>query len=223
MTAIQEKLQFLNQKGIGMMMKKIATGLILFSLISLSIYVLWGWLTIQDIRSYCAKEKIDPEMVLDYLATGTHQLEYMKVDPNGVRMRWAPDKIDIPISRFNISMILIDATGKKMKVTEVMFLSPFVSVSENTNNLFCCFGIGYMTGILVVGIEFLKKKKALLSRLIFRPLLGALASCILLIVILSGGSVIWNEVAGMNGLSLGMIGVVGCLFCEKVKILTASF
>jgi hypothetical protein len=216
-------------------LKRIATTLILIFLISLSAYTIWGWLTIQDIRSYCAREGLDAEKVLNLLAQESCNAAAMatgeKVDSANILLSESV-KIPLSISRLNVIRVLKIHKSKQdpKEISEereltiaIAFLDPFLLTSENVNNLICCFGIGYMAGILVVGVEFIRGIKISSMRLIFRPLVGALASCLLLIIIVSGGSVIWNEVAGVKGLSLGMIGVIGSLFCEKIKpLLTTS-
>ena len=38
---------------------------------------------------------------------------------------------------------------------------------------------------------------------------------LLFIVIISGGALMWNEVNGVKGLSVGLIAVIGSLYYEK--------
>jgi len=220
-------------------LKRITTALVLIIFISLSIYTIWGWLTMQDIRSYCAREGLDTEQVLYLLAqasydfTATTMERGKKVDSGDISLT---ESVKIPsyIARLYIMRVFKNHKTKfnpensslledEESTIVVTPLDTFLYASENVSNLICCFGIGYMMGILVVGVEFIRGIKISSMRLIFRPLVGALASFLLLIVIISGGSVIWNQVAGVKGLSLGMIGVIGSLFCEKIKpLLTTS-
>ena len=225
------------EKGI-VMMKRIGTALVFTSCTVLSVYIVWGWLTIQDIRSYCAKNQLEVEDVLYSLALDTPDNFSMTLSEDKLLLQPSNPSEDaklLPIRRFRLPFSHmsvktakkeIGQTDKKIQtatVTTFMLLEPFLYLSENVNHFFCSIGVGYMMGLLIVGVEFLKPKKPSLSRLILRPLVGALASGILLIVIISGGSIIWNDVAGMNGLSLGMIAIIGCVFCEKMKtMLTTS-
>ena len=50
------------------MLKNIATTLVIGLLTVLSIYLIWGWLTINDICTWSAKQGLDSEKVLSYLA-----------------------------------------------------------------------------------------------------------------------------------------------------------
>ena len=205
------------------MIKRIMTTLTVSLLTSLSIYLIWGWLTINDICTWSAKQGLDSEKVLSYLAQDP-DFELVS-DPNGrmsARIKPTSGGPHYAISRLALGFAMVTLEEGKGSVRIGSLLQPFLFLSENVNRLFCCFGIGYMTGLLVVGIEFLRKKECTQSRLIIRPLAGALAACLLFIIVISGGAIIWNEVAGMNGLSLGMIGVIGSLFCDRLKVLTTS-
>lgn len=213
-------------------LQTVGTVLLVVALTLLSLYGIWGWLTIQDIRSYCAKNDIDPEVVLYGLAAIPNRNETVVAtrDPNGtVTIETKNEPVSspldlLPVKRFDVTVRSEKINMKKqtLETHSYEYLLPFLTMSENVNHVFCCFGVGYMTGLLIVGVESLKPKKPTKSRLVLRPLVGSLAGCILLIVILSGGSVIWNEVAGMNGLSLGMIAVIGCVFCEKMKTMLTT-
>lgn len=205
------------------MLKNIATTLVIGLLTVLSIYLIWGWLTINDIYTWSAKQGLDSEKVLSYLAQDP-DFELVS-DPNGLmsaRIKSTSGEPRYAISRLRLRFSMVSLGKEEGYVRVGSLLQPFLFLSENVNRLFCCFGIGYITGVLVVGIEFLRKKESTQSRLVLRPLVGALASCLLFIVIISGGAIIWNEVAGVRGLSLGMIGVIGSLFCEKTKALMTS-
>ncbi len=204
------------------MIKNIATTILIVLFALLSIYLIWGWLTVNDICTWSSKQGLDSDKVLSSLIWDPDSK--ISQDPNGridFSIKSRPGE-HYNISRLALSFLALKGGDKNISAMCGGVLEPFLFLSPNVNKLFCCFGIGYMTGLLVVGIEFLKKNESTQSRLVFRPLIGALASCLLFIVIISGGAVIWNEVAGINGLSLGMIGVIGSLFCEKIKLLITS-
>jgi hypothetical protein len=195
-------------------------------------------------RQWCLKNNINVE---DFFYRISKDVDFKITDePNCFKVNLLPDtskkesicRYIIPIVRVTAEQTKysskpgVDANlffknkepiaSNEARIISFSVLEPFLNCSENVNNLLCCFGIGYVTSLLIVGNRFLKQNSIPHAVLVFRPLLGALASCILLIIILSGGAVIWNEVAGIRGLSLGMIGVIGSLSCDKLHILTFS-
>jgi hypothetical protein len=96
-------------------------------------------------------------------------------------------------------------------------LEPFMGVSENTVNGVCSLALGALISLVIVFVEALKNKPVGRKRLLLRPIAGALGALCTYLIILSGGSLIWNQVAGVSGLSLGVISSIGAIYVEKLQ------
>ncbi len=196
--------------------KKCSVGLLVFFLTLLSIYILWGWITMDDLHKYCDSNGLDFEKTLTAL-TPSESIGETKVEDNVLKIKDLQSGSYLPISRYLIPFNIMKVTKEGYSSTTGAVLTPFLAVTENTRNAICCFGIGYLVSLLVIGLEFLKEVEVSMKRFLLRPLLGGISATILFIVILSGGAFIWNEVGGVKGLSLGLVAVIGSLFCENFK------
>ena len=90
------------------------------------------------------------------------------------------------------------------------------SCLRNVVNALFCFGAGYMISTTLILTRWLRKASFPRSFVLLRPLAGGLASAILFLVVLSGGKIVWNQVSGVNVLALGIISVVGSVYCERL-------
>lgn len=179
-----------------------------------SVYIIWGWITIEDIHKYCATNGLDFEKTLSSLVSDT-TIGHMEGNEKGYTLKDIHSGSDFPLYRY-LAPFSIHSYGEKgFSLFTGAILEPFLIISENSRNVVSCFGIGYLVGILIIGLESLKGSSISIRRLLLRPMLGGTSAALLFIVILSGGSLIWNEVNGAKGLSLGLIAVIGSLLCEK--------
>lgn len=180
----------------------------------LSVYIILGWITIEDLRKYCATNGLDFESTLSTLVP-TATIGEFKANENGYSFKENHSGSNSPVNRYLIPFNTF-RMGKDgfRSVTGAVF-EPFLFLSENSRNAVSCFGIGYLVGILMIGLESLRGRAPSTKRFLLRPAMGGTSAVLLFVVIISGGALIWNEVNGIKGLSLGMIAVIGSLLCEK--------
>lgn len=222
-------------KGQGKMKRTIGIiGITVFHCIFLciSIYTIWGWLTLADIKKKALENNLSVEVVLDSLWAGAfHDVEFSTSSKNNKDSE-ANNSSEIRISmkapaerrflnRLNIQYCSVSSTGG---YKEISFLVPFLCISDNVANFLFCFGIGYLISLLLVLVKMIKGKSSLtLNYAFLRPPLGALASSCLFLLVIAGGTLMWENVSNVKSLSLGAISIIGALYCEKLeKILSNS-
>lgn len=195
----------------------------------LSIYGLWGWLTLCDFRSYCIKHSLDYYKVLDQLVNDPN-IKYTVEGGNTSFDVVNSDTLD-PLYRFTIpfslSKVKKSPDGSKIEdiqYTQGAILAPFMGITESTSNGLFTLCIGYLIGVSIVISRSLSGSQIGLRFCVLRPVLAASSALITYIIVFSGGAVIWNQVAGVSGLSLGVIAAVGAIFSEKLsKLITTTF
>lgn len=193
---------------------QIIVSLLLIFLTLSSAYLIWGWITIEDLRKYCATNSMDFETTMTELISDFSAME-MSADKNFASVKLSTSGHALPISRYIFPFTTAHTDKESISISTGSFLEPVLLISENTRNTSFCFGIGYLVGLFMVSLEHLQGKKPTKTRLILRPILGGTASMLLFIVIISGGALMWNEVNGVKGLSVGLIAVIGSLYYEK--------
>ncbi len=184
----------------------------------LSVYIILGWITFEDLRKYCVDNKLDFESTLTALVP-SETMGDLKMDAEGISIKDYHSGTSSPVYRYLIPFNFMYFKNHEFCTLTGAALEPFLGLSENARNAVCCFGIGYLVGILMLGLESLKGKNPSIKRLLLRPILGGISAVLLFVVILSGGALIWNEVNGIKGLSLGLLAVIGSLLCEKFEAL----
>lgn len=192
----------------------LAVFLLKATLTILSIYLIWGWITINDMRKYCIENGLDFEKTMHEIMPALDDYE-IKAGESGPSVKVIPEKKNVPISRYIVPFLTVDVDKNSASFFHGALLEPILGISENTRNATFCFSIGYLVGLFIVALEYLKGKQLSTRRLILRPTLGGISSMLLFIIILSGGSLIWNEVNGVKGLSIGIIATIGSIYCEK--------
>ena len=184
----------------------------------LSLYLIWGWLTLEDIRKYCSTNKLDFEETLRELVPG-NSIEGFKGDKNGWSLEHYKSGSALPVYRYLVPFDLTTMSKDGFSATTGAVLEPFLGFSENVRHSIFCFAVGYLVGLLVIGVERLRGLYLSCSWILLRPLLGGLSAMLLLIIVISGGELIWNEVSGLRGLSVGLIGAIGSLMYDHFTAL----
>jgi hypothetical protein len=189
-----------------------------------SIYGVWGWTTLNDIRKYCEANQLDYHEVVDGMIADVSVS--IKDHPGGeVSTQIETKTTKEPIFKWVIPFSLVfDAsnTGTRDGKTHGLsyfqggVLEPLLVLSENTANGLFSLAIGCLISMVVVISEVLKGKGISNTRLILRPIAGSLGSLCTYLIILSGGSIIWNGVAGVSGLSIGLMSAIGAIYVEKL-------
>jgi hypothetical protein len=187
----------------------------------LSVYIILGWITIEDLRKYCVTNGLNLESTLSALVP-TETIGEFKGDKKGYSFKDYHSGSNSPVYRYLLPFNMIHMEKDSLHTVTGAVFEPFLALSENSRNAVCCFGIGYLVGILMIGLESLRGRAPSTKRLLLRPTLGGISGVLLFVVILSGGALIWNEVNGIKGLSLGMIAVIGSLLCERFADLVGA-
>lgn len=192
---------------------------------------MWGWLTLADIKKNAIENNLNVEAVLDSLWAGAfHDIEF-SASSNSVKNSEAHNSetrisLKTPTERRYLNRLNIQywSIPEKGGFKEISFLVPFLCISDNVANFLFCFGIGYLISLLLVLVKMIKGRSTMTLLYIFlRPPLGALASSCLFILVIAGGTLMWENVSNVKSLSLGAISIIGALYCEKLeKILSNS-
>lgn len=186
-----------------------------------SLYGVWGWVTLSDVRRYCEQNKLDYQATLDGMIgqiTGT-----VSVSEKGVESNTRVVHTDEPIYRWTIPFQIGPSYSKQTDGSTMVWggfqgamLEPFIALSDNTANGVCSMALGCLISLVIVFVESLKEKPVTAKRLLLRPIAGMLGSLCTYLIILSGGAIIWNQAAGVSGLSLGIISAIGTIYVEKL-------
>jgi hypothetical protein len=190
-----------------------------FVLSLFSLYLVWGWITIEDVRKYCAVNNLDFETTINQMSGD--ELDSVSIvagnnNNQSFSLKTKPPCVH-PIARYALPVLWVKAGDKNgMSATSFSVLEPILLLSENMRNAFFCFGLGYLVSLFMLGLRYLRKEDVN-KFLLLRPVLGAASATLLFIIIISGGALIWNEVAGVRGLSLGIISLIGAVYCERFK------
>ena len=192
----------------------------------LSIYLIWGWLTLSDIKKKARENNLDEEEVLKGLLDVGFTLECTtEKDEHGnvVSRKISPraTNLDNYLSRLVLRYSNYNCNEHGITNLNVCFLlDPFLRTTGNVANFMFCFGVGYLISSLIVIIRYMQNKAKISYRYIFwRPFAGALAADCFFLIIISGGSIIWNSVSDIKGLSLGFIAVFGAIYCERFELI----
>lgn len=179
-------------------------------------FVVWGWLTVSDIRNWAVAHKQPYEEVVKEFQKS--QIESVESTTNSFKLK--PRKGG-PLGHLNLGEYVVrrgtnSVDGPEITIAETFPLLAFIQYSDNVLNTLFCAAFGYLTGLLIILIELTTKRKILARRIALRPITAMLSSALLFLVVLSGGSMVWSRVQDINGLSLAVISLVGALKGEKV-------
>lgn len=192
-----------------------------------SFLLLWGWITISDIKTTCRTKGYDSDEVLEALYQRHHGF---KMDGEGFeitppsrslfgRLLWGW----VGVSQTQSKDKSDGDKGSQLSFTEFGLLEWFLKFSENMLNLFFSFGVGYLVSTVLMLVMFLRGESMTLRYLIIRPLAGGLVSACFLLLVVCGGTLLWEHATNLQGLSIGVIAIIGSLYCEKFpEILKAS-
>lgn len=196
----------------------------------LSLYCLWGWVTVSDIKAQSEKHGYDFDRVMASMVSESTNANFGRGTTSETVTLSPKDeslfkRLKIGESA-SIQRSVTNNLGQPMiELFEIKvgYLDPFFRVSDNVVNLVFTFGVGYVMSSVLVMLALLKKKPVAKSFILLRPLAGAMVSVCLFVVVLSGGRILWESAAHPNGLSVGIIAAIGSLYCERFdKILAKS-
>ena len=97
------------------------------------------------------------------------------------------------------------------------------AASDNTLNLLFSFAIGYFISTVLLITNFLRNKSTTAIYAFLRPISGGLVSGCLLLLVICGGALFWENISEMKGLSIAAIAVIGSLYCERFPELLKVF
>ena len=198
-----------------------------------SLYCIWGWITISDLKSECQRKGLDSAQVLSALQylpaakitqlstngpTSTLELLPGPAVPPGFR-RYSPGFHHTSAENESSST----GTKEVMDIFMVSPLNPFLFFADNALNVIFCFALGYAISSVFVLLKYLKRGDVSERYALLRPIAGGAVSACIFVMVLSGGNLIWQQVSGVNGLSVGVIAAIGSVYCERFeRILTKS-
>jgi hypothetical protein len=204
-------------------------------LILASLYLVWGWITLSDIRAYCDQNRLNFDDVMIGLQ-GDGLGPAVEVGPEG-KDGTRPSKITPPPTtnavlkrlRMNYTQwgVIVEKSGAAtVWYSDFSLITPFTKLSENVVNTLFAFGAAYVMSTLVVLAKSLKatarSKKVTAEYVLLRPLCGALAAGCLYVLIMSGGRLIWTNVSNTNSLAIGVIAAIATVYCEKFEAMLKS-
>jgi len=188
-------------------------------LIYVASYAICGWLTVGDIKAKSEAAGYDTEEVL-YTLIGKEPDIEVSGEKGSARFSFPPG--DFYFKRLQIQFHKIDIVSNDKQGSFLMNyqnsfpLDPFLINSNSVVNTWFVIGLGYLISIFVVIIRCIRKEKMALSYILIRPLAGALASACLYFITIAGGAVIWKEVGSIDIHSLGVIGLIGAIYAERM-------
>jgi amino acid transporter len=102
-------------------------------------------------------------------------------------------------------------------------INPFLFFSDNVLNVLFSFALGYAISSVFVLLKYLERGEVSDRYVVLRPIAGGAVSACIFVMVISGGNLIWQQVSGVNGLSVGVIAAIGSVYCERFeRMLTKS-
>lgn len=192
-------------------------------LVIFSFYLVWGWITLNDIRQYCDDHNLDYEQFAMGCIPELPGFNFAQNRENGdsefeILSRSNKSDGQHGPERYFVHFLRVSFGGEgSPEILAGSLLSPFLFMTENTANAVFCLGLGYIISLLIVGIRFNKGDDVSFSQVLCRPLLGSLGSMVFFLIVFSGGKLLWAETSGVSGVSLGVIALIASIHCEKSK------
>jgi hypothetical protein len=195
----------------------------------LSLYLVWGWVTLADIRNYCEKHNLDFEKTLLPIASsGGPGFHFVRPATQGDKSNFeinipGSDNENQPLIRLRpyLQRVIIDDNDdpKKIKVSisQINLFYPFVFLSENVVNTLFIFAGAYLIGVLILFLRFLRRGRARLRAWFLRPLAGAFTAATFWLLFLAGVGMVWSEVSSPRATSLGVFALFGAIYYERVE------
>lgn len=199
----------------------------------LSLYLVWGWVTVGDIHTKCEKQGVDFDQVMESLiSNGPNINEEQKTNGTlAVNLSWTPSKFPA-FRRYALSfakneIVISNSTtnsvaGGNYHLESVYsfdggLIEPFAALSENVVNfLFAC-GLGYLMSCAILLVKALRKNSMTVGYVLLRPIAGGLVAGCLFLVILAGGRVFWEKASPVNGPSVGLLAAFAAVYCERFE------
>jgi hypothetical protein len=211
------------------LVQRILIAVVHIPLLLLSAFCLWGWVTVSDIKIQAEKHGYDYNAVIAAMLGEPVETNALGgIGPNS-RSPTPP-----PVSFLNrlrigeslsLSRNLTNSLGQPVTESlevKVSYLDPFFRISVNAVNVLFIFGIGYIMSSVLVWSAYLRNKPITVRFWVLRPIVGAMVSVCLYIIVLSGGRILWDGTAQPNSLSLGLIAVLGSLYGERFEKMLAT-
>lgn len=187
------------------------------------LYLLWGWLTVSDIKAEAQKRGYDVNKVMDDMTPVADDISWEK-NASTTNVSVKPGQIKSEFRRFNFGGHFVELSGDgNIEVQRIHFLNPFTMFSEGVLNCLFSFAAGFMMSFAIVLLKLLKKGDVPDRYLTLRGFVGGMVSACLFVVVYSGGHLFWQNGSEVNGLSVGVIAAFGTIWCEKFeKVLSSS-
>src|ERR1039458_4270211 len=151
-----------------------------------SLYCIWGWITISDIKSECQRKGLDSTQVLSALgyasapkvtqrstngATSTLEISPGPTVPDGFR-------------RYSLGYQSSSAaTDGNMSIFMLSPINPFLFFSDNVLNVLFSFALGYAISSVFVLLKYLERGEVSDRYVVLRPIAGgAVSACIFVMV-----------------------------------------
>jgi hypothetical protein len=199
----------------------------------ISIYIMWGWITVRDVQTKAREKGLDPDDVIEWLVTPPYfNITFKAGDSEATIKEQAASRVYgrpefEPFRRFRATLPTFSVTmrehgkdsgNKKLDFehAEINLFTPFGKASENVLNACFAFAIGYILSTTIVILRALRGDTST-KYLLLRPLAGALSAACLFLLVLSGASIVWSRVSDANALSIGVIAAFGSLYCERFE------
>lgn len=205
-----------------------------------SAYLVWGWITLSDIRSKCEKKGYDFDAVMSSLISSPSDLMTLvnlysgtNIHPAGTNLSLINTQF-VEFGRYGVHFLRLGSdhtTTEKAKngTNEITvrqrvrddsmggFIEPFAFMSDNFVNLLFCLGIGYLMSSTLLLLKLLKNTTLSIRYIVLRPVAGSLVGGCLFILVLSGGALFWTNASHVSGLSIGVLAAFGAAYCERFE------
>ncbi|MCI0556877.1 MAG: hypothetical protein MN733_00140 [Nitrososphaera sp.] len=209
--------------------------------LAFSMYTVWGWITVTDIKRYCIEKGLDADEVLNKLGVVPEYNVRMENKNSKPRSK-IPDDSELSIStematppyegplarlRLLYQTMSYDEADDKFSLTTVNLLTLFVRLSDNVLNTLFTFSVAYLISFVILVVRTTFGRTPSLRYWLLRPLAGGLVGAVSWVLLLSGVSLVWNDVSNARGLSVGVIAAFAAFYCEKfeqvlVKVTTSK-
>lgn len=103
-----------------------------------------------------------------------------------------------------------------LQSSELQPLLPFLVISPNALNLIFCFCLGYLISLAMVCVRTVQTNLTDWTTSLRRAIAGGLSSAVLFLVVLSGGTLLWNT-GNLREMSVGAVACIGGIFYERLE------
>jgi hypothetical protein len=187
-----------------------------------SLYFIWGWITVWDLRRYCAKNGLEFEKVaLEFQQIGTFTFQPQTNSGPSITLEGREpnpfDRVSFSWQAliFNDSSTNSPQSGASTTIIVGSLLTPFVSVSENFLNLLYCFALGTFISFLLLLVGVYNTNSYGTRVILMKPFLGGLCSACLYLLTIAATDLLLEDRGGFRFGSLPAISLLGVFSVER--------